>query len=163
MEGNFLENLKKAVETGEFNSDAAKKIIEINKLADNKINRTTKIDLDKSIEDLEKSIEDKLKIGGIRTVSEEEAKMYNSQYEEKMQEITKTDAENKRIADLIDAADNQLSVLTEIEDMVKLSINDMMTFVEELKQKFSKEFEEKNSITENLLAKINEVNTKYNI
>lgn len=163
MEGNFLENLKKAVETGEFNSDAAKKIIEINKLADNKINRTTKIDLEKSIEDLEKSIEDKLKIGGIRTVSEEEAKMYNSQYEEKMQEITKTDAENKRIADLIDAADNQLSVLTEIEDMVKLSINDMMTFVEELKQKFSKEFEEKNSITENLLAKINEVNTKYNI
>jgi uncharacterized HAD superfamily protein len=155
MTENFLEGLKKAVETGEFNSEAAKKIIEINKLADDKINKMSKTDL-------EESINNKIKSGGIKTVSEEEATTYNSQYEKKMQEISIIDAENKRIADLTNAAYNQLSTLIEIEEMVKLSIGDMMTFVEELKQKFSKEFEENNPITTNLLTKINEINTKYN-
>ena len=35
MASSFLENLKKSVDTGEFNSEAAKKIIEVDKLADN--------------------------------------------------------------------------------------------------------------------------------
>ena len=33
----FLDNLKKAADTGEFNSDAAKKILEVHDLAESKL------------------------------------------------------------------------------------------------------------------------------
>jgi len=61
----------------------------------------------------------------------------------------------------LDAVNNQLATLIEIEDMVKLSIADMMGHVEELEDKFKKEFEIKNSMFDDLSQKIKEIKSKY--
>ena len=70
-DSSFLEKLKKAVDTGEFNSEAAKKIIEIDKLADEKLSTMTKPNISIDDSDLSKSINDRVKKAGIKTVSEE--------------------------------------------------------------------------------------------
>ena len=80
----FLENLKKSVETGEFNSEAAKKIIEIDKLAEEKIKSLTKTGQSIEDSDLAKSVDDRIKEAGVKIISEEEALELNSQYEKKM-------------------------------------------------------------------------------
>jgi hypothetical protein len=151
-DSSFLEKLKKAVDTGEFNSEAAKKIIEIDKLADEKLSTMTKPNI---------SIDDRVKKAGIKTVSEEEVLILNSEYEKKMQEMKESDEENKRIAGLTNLADKQLETLIEIEDMLKASIQDLLSFTKELEEKFGKEFEAKNPIFTNLLEKINQINMKY--
>lgn len=133
----FLENLKNAVDTGEFNSDAAKKILEVNQLADNKI------------ETAETSLEKRLEAVGIKTVTEEEALALNSQYEQKMGELKKQNMANSQIATLID-----------IEDMVKASISDMMTFVAELESKFTKELATESAYID-LSVKIEDIKSKY--
>ena len=141
MGSNFLENLKKAVDDGNFNSDAAKRIIEIDKLADEK----------KSTPALNK-IADDIDNGNIKlkTVTEEEAAMIDSNYEKEMGKIKKQDAINK-----------QLATLVEIEDMVKASIEDMLSFAQELEQKFEKEFEVEDPMFGALSLKIEEVKNKY--
>jgi hypothetical protein len=126
----FLDNLKKAVETGEFNSEAAKKIIEIDKLADEKKNAFGLV-----TDRIEKS-------GYAKSVTEEEAAPINSEYEKQMELVKKQDEENKRIADLTNLVGTQLDTLGEIEDMVELSIADMLSFVDELEGRFQKEFDE---------------------
>lgn len=136
---NFLENLKKAVDTGEFNSDAAKKIKEIAELAEEKIGNADAL--------LKKRLED----SGVRTVSEEEAVQLNSEYEMKMEDIKKRDAINKNVATLI-----------EIEDMVKLSIEDMFSFMDELENKFSKEIEAQDPYFIDLTQQIGKIKSKYN-
>jgi hypothetical protein len=158
---NFLENLKKAVDTGEFNSEAEKKIIEVDKLADEKIKTMTKPNEAIDDSDLSKSVTERLKRAGVKTVSEEEALELNSEYEKKMQKIKDDDAENKRIAELTNLIDKQVSTLVEIEDMVKLSVKDMVSFIEELELKFSKEFQENNPIFEELKTKIMQMRIKY--
>src|ERR1035437_8504121 len=146
----FLDDLKNAVETGEFNSEAAKKIIEIDKLADTKTNPSS-------------GVQDILEKAGVKpSVSEDEALKINSEYEMKMEEIKKQDTINAQLATLI-----------ECEDMVQLSIGDMMTFITELETKFEKdlaetktkytnEFKEKNLAIISLSQKIWEIKTKYN-
>jgi len=142
MASNFLENLKKSVEEGDFNSEAAKKIIEIDKLAD--IVAPTggaAANLDKRIKDS----------GGFaESVTEEEAAVLNSDYELEMEKIKKQDAVNQQLATLI-----------EIEDMVKLSIEDMLSFTDELDEKFSKEFEAEDSMFGDLHQKIEQIKSKY--
>jgi len=160
-DSSFLEKLKKAVDTGEFNSEAAKKIIEIDKLADEKLSTMTKPNISIEDSDLSKSINDRVKKAGIKTVSEEEVLILNSEYEKKMQEMKESDEENKRIAGLTNLADKQLETLIEIEDMLKASIQDLLSFTKELEEKFGKEFEAKNPIFTNLLEKINQINMKY--
>jgi len=145
----FLDNLKKAVETGEFNSEAAKKIIEIDKLADEKKNAFGLV-----TDRIEKS-------GFAKSVTEEEAAALNSDYEKQMELVKKQDEENKRIADLTNLVDTQLTTLVEIEDMVKLSIIDMLTFTNELEEKFSKELEAKDPMFKDLYLKIQEVKNKF--
>jgi hypothetical protein len=140
MGKNFLENLKKAVEDGDFNSDAAKKIIEINELADT-IAPTG---------DAEANLEKRLKEAGVKTVTEEEAALINSEYEKKMEEVKKQDAVTKQLATLID-----------IEEMVKASIDDMQSYIEELEHKFEKEFTEENPMFGELYQKIDEIKSKY--
>jgi len=140
MEGsNFLDNLKNAVDKGEFNSEAAKKIIEIDKLADEKKNS-----FGLTQDRLEKS-------GFAEAVSEEEAIVLNSEYEKEMEKIKKQDAVNKQLATLI-----------EIENMVKASIDDMSSFVDELEQKFEKEFKEGDQMFAKLYTKLAEIKIKYN-
>jgi len=147
MASNFLENLKKSVEEGNFNSEAAKKIIEIDKLADEKFVKTndgTKYVDTKNLDELTKEV-------GVKTVTEEEAAVLNSEYEMEMERVKKQDAVNQQLATLI-----------EIEDIVKLSIDDMLAFVDELDDKFSKEFESEDPMFGDLAQKIEQINSKYN-
>ena len=136
---NFLQNLKNAVDKGEFNSDAAKKINEIDKLADEKIKTA------------ENSIEERLEKAGVKTVTEEEAAALNSNYEKKMEEIKKQDMVNKQLATLI-----------EIEEMTKSTISDMMSYIDELEDKFAKEFDGEDPMYGELNQKIEQIKLKYN-
>ena len=77
----FLKNLKDAVETGNFNSEAAKKINEIVELADGKI-------IEKTVEELEDAVEQRVEDSGVKSIPEEELEDVKSvvmtEYEEKM-------------------------------------------------------------------------------
>jgi len=149
MTSSFLENLKKSVDNGEFNSEAAKKIIEIDKLADEKKNA-----LDLVQDRLEKS-------GYAKSVTEEEVTALNSQYEIEMEAIKKKDEENKKIAEMHNIADNSLRTLLEIEDMVNASIIDMFSYVDELNSKFGNEFKNENLIFGELSQKLKQIQSKY--
>ena len=161
MASSFLDNLKNAVDKGEFNSEAAKKILEINKLADEKIKTMVKPNEFVTGSEISESLNKRLEDAGVKTVSEEEAVALNSEYEKKMEEIRLADIENKRLADLANIVDAQLKTLVEIEDMVKASIADMFSFTDELEGKFKKEFEEGNQMFAELYAKIVEIKIKY--
>ena len=146
----FLENLKNAADTGEFNSDAAKKINEIAKLADSKSSTQSASELDKRLDAV-----------GVKNVTAEEAVALNSQYEKNMEKIKFDDAVNAQIATLID-----------IDDMIKLSIGDMFDFITELELKFKDkleltnskyddEFKLNESVIINLSKQINDLKSKY--
>lgn len=145
----FLNNLKKAADEGEFNSDAAKKINDISELAGTKLGTGTVEELEKIKEGLEKRIDDSEE-SKINIVSEEEALEFNTEYEIKMAAFKKQDMVNAQLATLI-----------EIEDMVKASIGDMFGFVEELESKFEKEFESEEIMCGDLYQKIEELKLKY--
>jgi hypothetical protein len=141
----FLDDLKNSVETGEFNSEAAKKITEINKNADNAKGL--------SLTEEEKNELAKKRLGTVlegAVVTEEEVLKLNSEYDKKMEEIKKQDAVNL-----------QLATLSDIEDMVKLSVDDMVSFIKELEDKFKKDFDENNPIFEELKTKIVQTKLKY--
>ena len=142
----FLENLKKAADEGEFNSEAAKKILEINELADKKIGEATPADLERIQESLEKRQGEEL----VAPVSEEKVIEVNTEYEKKMAQLKKLDAVNA-----------QLAILIEIEDMVKLSVEDMFGFTDELEAKFKKEFETEDPMFGDLSQKIEEIKSKF--
>jgi hypothetical protein len=133
MASPFLENLKKSVETGEFNSDAAKKIIELDKLAG------TKDSVDAIASALEK--------GGVKTVSEGEAAEINSDYEKNMQLIREKDL-----------ALQQLAMLKDIEETVRLSVYDMRDFLKTLEETFDRN----NAVNGELYAEIDQIKNKYN-
>lgn len=146
----FLENLKKAADTGDFNSEAAKKILEISQLADAKIGRGTSEDIENLKETLEKRIET-MDAGKERKVlTEEEVLEANSKFEKKMEQIKKFDMVN-----------SQLATLIEIEDIVKASIEDMFSFTDELESKFEKEFEAEDQLFGELSQKIESIKSKY--
>jgi len=132
-----LEDLKKAVDTGEFNSEAAKKINEIDELADEKKNPEGRL-----VERLEKA--------GVKTAIEESAVEANVNYEIEMAEVKRRDEVNKLLATLI-----------EIEEMVKLSIGDMFSHVNELNSTFEKEFKDEDPVFADLSKKMQEITLKY--
>jgi hypothetical protein len=143
----FLENLKNAADNGEFNSDAAKKILEITELADQKMQGKNP---EEAIEDLKENIQ-KLQEGeAIEPVTEKKAIEANTEYEKKMEAFKKQDLVN-----------NQLATLIEIEDMVVLTIGDMFNFISELEKRFEKEIETKDPMFGDLLKKIEEIKSKY--
>lgn len=142
----FLEGLKKAADSGEFNSEAAKKIIEINELVDTKINGSDIHRFDEIRESLDKCHKE----AGTKTVTEDEAIEMNSQYEKKMEQLKKMDGINA-----------QLATLMEIEDMVKASVEDMFTFVESLENRFEKEIEAEDPMLGDLSQKIEQLKAKY--
>jgi hypothetical protein len=148
MEGsNFLDNLKKAVDSGEFNSDAAKKILEVNRLADDKVKDLVRVDEETVTS---KSVDKRLEEAGIKTVSKEEAIELNSQYEKKMLEL-----EKKQLND------DRMLVLTDIENMVKLSVEDMMGFIKESEEFIQTKYGNDDPMFDELKTKINEIKTKY--
>ena len=157
MATSFLDNLKNAVDNGDFNSEAARKLIEIGNLADTKFIPKTNEQL------LEKlnTVKEKLVGDNAVTVTEEEAAAINAEYEAYMEDVKKRDAVNV-----------QLATLVEIEDMVKLSVVDMLTFIDELEEKFPDELGNEEPAIPNsipnpmfveLIKKIEEVKTKYSI
>lgn len=128
----FLENLKKAVDTGEFNSEAAKKIIDIDKLADNPV--------------VSHALDNAFEKAGVKTVTEEEAAIISADYEKKMQEIKEKDLALKQIA-----------VLKDIDETVMLSVYDMRDFIKTLEDTFDKT----KSINTELFAEVERVKNKY--
>lgn len=144
----FLKNLQNAVEEGKFNSEAAKKITEIGSLADEKLKSS-------SIEDIEKIIKNRLAEAGVISVSEEEVVKANIEYEKLTEIMKKRDMINKQLATLID-----------IEDMVKLSIDDMFDFISNIEENLKDDLQQtevnKTLEVESLLNKIIEIKSKYN-
>lgn len=145
----FLENLKKAADEGIFNSEAAKKILDVNELADVKLGNGSAEDLEKIKEGLEKRLEDSDDTKSV-AVTEEKAVELNTEYERKMELFKKQDGVNKQLATLID-----------IEDMIKASVEDMFSFTEELESKFEKELKAEDLIFGDLFQKIEELKMKY--
>jgi hypothetical protein len=138
--GSFLDNLKKAVDNGEFNSEAAKKINEIERNAD-------------KAKGLFLSEEDKEMLKKLKTppvVTEEEVLAANNNYVNEMTVVTRKDEINKLLVTLI-----------EIEDMVKMSIDDMFSHVKELEDKFATEFEGEDPVFGDLHQKIEDIKLKY--
>ena len=131
----FLENLKKSVDTGDFNSEAAKKIIEVDKVADNPSTRA-----------LWNAIEVANKEGAIKTVTEEEAAEIKSDYEKKMQEIKEKDL-----------ALQQIATLRDIDETVMLSVYDMRDFIKTLDENFDKT----KPVNVELFAEIEKIKNKY--
>jgi len=138
MASNFLENLKKSVEEGDFNSEAARKINEIDKLADEKTQPF-------------KDVTDRLdETGYAESVSKEEAAELNSEYEKQMALTKKQDTVNAQLATLI-----------EIEDLVKASVVDMLEFTKELDENFSEEFKAEDPMFGDLALKMEQIRSKY--
>lgn len=131
MASNFLKDLQNAVDKGEFNSEAAKKIIEVDKLADNAI---------------PENIADRLEKAGVKTVSEEEAAAINSEYEKKMLEIKEKDL-----------ALQQIATLKDIERMVMLSVYDMRDFVKTIEESFDKT----KPVNAELFTEVEKIKNKY--
>lgn len=131
----FLDDLKNSVESGEFNSEAAKKIIEVDKLADS-------VSGTKALDELKEKV-------GVKSVTDEEVGTLNSTYEKKMNDINKQDSANKQLAMLID-----------IENMVKMSIGDLMTYIAQIETEMKKELNEDPFFHE-LFLKIEEIKNHY--
>jgi hypothetical protein len=132
----FLENLKKSVDTGEFNSEAAKKIIEVDKLADNPATSNA----------LWNAYEKANENGEIKKITEEEAAEIKSDYEKKMQLIKEKDL-----------ALQQIAILKDIDETVMLSIYDMRDFIKTLEDTFDKTKE----VNSELFVEVERVKTKY--
>lgn len=137
--GDFLDNLKNAVEEGEFNSDAAKKINQINEKADG-------IDP----KDAEKLIEKRLEDSGTKVVSEDDVVAKNLEYDREM--------ENIQYKDLIL---QQIATIQEMEYMVSLSVQDMFQYIKTLEEKFSFDEEDKENLNEDLYNEIKRVRAKF--
>ena len=148
---NFLDNLKKAADNGDFNSEAAKKINQISELADEKSNDLDATQLGGLVDErLEKDRE----LSPPVAVTEEEALELNSQYEQKMEALKKLDTEHKK-------AKTQLKTLYEIEEMVELSIGDMLAHIMSLEENFEEEFNSELPEYADLLLKMEELRNKY--
>lgn len=149
-ESNFLNSLKKALDNGEFNSEAANKINEIAALAEKKLNEVPK---GTTIEDsaISKSIDERLERAGVRNLSEEEAQIINSNYEKEMEK-------NKKI----DLINYELATLTNMGNVIKIAIEDTIDYIEELDRKFVNEFKSNDTLFNELHKKIEEIKGRYN-
>ena len=136
---NFLNDLKKAVEDGNFNSDAAKKINEIDKQA-NKLNK------EKSQEELKQSINEKVEESGVKNVDKDKVSELNSEYEEKMQHRAKEETILATIA-----------TLENLDNEIEKNKEDLFLFIQQQKNKYDPNDEDCNKLYE----KINELDYKY--
>jgi len=142
MGSEFIKNLKDALDKGEFNSEIANKFKEIDKRADQLSGLEE--------EQLKERVEKRAKEKGVKTIEEEKIAELNSEYEEKMEKLKK-----------IDEANLLLVTLIENEELLKVSLENMVHFIDELETKFEKEFEEENPLYGDLSQKIEEIKSKY--
>jgi phosphomannomutase len=144
----FLENLKNAVDEGEFNSDAAKKINEIGTLSEEKFSQTSG-----STQQLQSMVNKRLEGAEYKTVSPEEAKKANDAYNKRMNEIVKNDNINSKLALLID-----------FDNAVIMSINEMFQYLESVEEELSEDIksEDRSVSLQSLVEKIDDIKNKYN-
>lgn len=142
----FLNNLKKAVDNGEFNSDAAKKIIEVDELATKKFGNN--FSSEEELNSLNEKLIESAKVFSIKTVSEEDVAEINSKYDKEMELIKEKDIANNILANLID-----------IEDTVIACIEDMFSYINELDCNLKDKWNNPNYI--NLKLKFDEIKSKY--
>lgn len=153
----FLNKLKEAVDKGEFNSSAANKINEINKLVEKKtkeIENNGKGDIQYAnllTDELKKRTEQYIDSVGRKVGSEDEMKESNTEYEKKMGEFKKIDFINK-----------ELSILIDMDDVILENIKEMMKHVNELEYVLEKEFNEKGENFIMITEKIENLKSKYN-
>jgi hypothetical protein len=88
--------------------------------------------------------------GALKTVTEQEAAVINSAYEEKMANIKKQDAILLQIA-----------TLNDFEEIIKASVDEMFAFTDELEIKFAKEFESEDPMFGELYQKIENLKSQY--
>lgn len=78
-----------------------------------------------------------------------------------MEAIKKEDEENRKIAETHNLVHNSVKTIEEMEELIKASVVDMLSYVEELDDRFNKEFEEENPIFGELAQKIQQIQSKY--
>lgn len=88
----FLKNLKKAVDDGEFNSKVANKINEINKKADEYLGANVEENINKRIKET----------GGPRKISSDKLPEINSEYEKQMLLVEKQNQVSNQLIKIID-------------------------------------------------------------
>lgn len=135
----FLDELKKAVDEGNFNSEAAKKINKIDDLANKKQNKS-------SNKDLMDSINEKIDKSGTKTVNDDEISEINSNYQKIMEQRSK----EEKIFAIIATLDN-------IDNEIQNKIKDLHKLIVEQKDKFN----ENDKGYDKLQNKIEELNNKY--
>lgn len=133
----FLKNLKDALDFGDFNSDAAKKIGEINKMAD-------EININLSNDE----ISDKLNKFGVKNIDENDIKM-NEIFDETIKDIKKDDLFNKIIANL-------LNINKSIENIIN---NELIPYLKNIENEYNEEIKNNQNLN-SLIIKIKE---KYKI
>ena len=134
----FLENLKKAADTGNFNSEAAKKINEI----DDKANNFSET---RSVEQMEDSLTEKALDAGIKTVSEKDITKLNSEYEEKMKERAK---EERLLATIVE--------LVNLDVELKEKLYELGIYIRNLREKY---MDDETNTT--LFEKLDQLEEKY--
>jgi hypothetical protein len=141
---NFLENLKNAVEEGDFNSEAARKINKISELAENK-------GAGKRVEELEEVVEKRLEEAGVVEVPEEDLpglkENQMTEYEEKMQEFKERDKVNSEIAILHNINNVLTNTMTDLGNTIALlgkkyegeskKWTDLFNLMDELTEKYN--------------------------
>lgn len=135
----FLDELKKAVDEGNFNSEAAKKINKIDDLANKKQKKS-------SNKDLMDSINEKIDKSGTKTVNDDEISEINSNYQKIMEQRSK----EEKIFAIIATLDN-------IDNEIQNKIKDLHKLIVEQKDKFN----ENDKGYDKLQNKIEELNNKY--
>jgi len=141
----FLEELKKAVETGKINSEAANKINEIDKLAE-----TKSINLDKTPESIEKGLGELKSIKPTDPISQDEFEESRKRYEENMIFIKQEDYINSSLKGLMKTEnliyDNIGNLFVHIENIEKNTkdfskiegYDKLFKYIGELKKSFNK-------------------------
>lgn len=141
----FLNDLKESLEKGNFNSDAANKINEIDKKAEKYADKG----IPEMNEDLKKKIEES---GGLKdSVSEDEVPELNTEYEKKMAQFKKMDKINFEIATLNNIEENLMNLQTELSNFINI-----------LRKKYEKEDQELPEL-KLLYEKINELENKFKL
>ena len=135
----FLENLKKSVDEGEFNSEAAKKINALDDMAEEVLE-------EKSVGQIEESVLDTATAGGVITVSGEEVARLNSEYEEKMKKHVAEEVYLATIATMmnddtdIDKAVDELEIFIQKQRGIypkNEEYEDIHTLMDHLAEKYS--------------------------
>jgi hypothetical protein len=94
----FLKSLKESLESGKFNSDIAKKINDIDDLADKKLKS-------RGLDGLEVDLKKRANDAGVRKIDPEELSEMKEQYDAEMMDIKKEEFVFKKMAEIIDKRD----------------------------------------------------------